>query len=235
MARARKYYGKSLDNRITKARHYLLNDQIEIDGQFAFVPSETDPESHYTVSSEGCDCQDAEYTAPQGMCAHRLAWDILRGAWREIRKHHREAPVPIPDPYTDPAPGVERPADSPLPEAAISITMRGTFAGMPGTLVTLRGWSMSEIAARAEQVKAQAACLAGIFEAPSAPAAPLDDDEDGDEDGDEEVVSGFRSTSPPLCPAHDTEMKRSKFGGWYCPQRIDDDEFCPEKIKPKAK
>lgn len=50
VTRARKYYGKSLDNRITKARHYLLNDQIEIDGQFAFVPSETDPESHYTVS-----------------------------------------------------------------------------------------------------------------------------------------------------------------------------------------
>lgn len=72
--------------------------------------------------------------------------------------------------------------------------------------------------------------LAGIFDAPSAPAAPppFDDDEDGDDgvpaDGE-----------APICPEHGTPMKRSKFGGWYCPQRIDEDEFCPEKVKPKAK
>ncbi len=32
VARARKYYGASLNNRITKAHHYILNDQLEIDG-----------------------------------------------------------------------------------------------------------------------------------------------------------------------------------------------------------
>lgn len=54
-ARARTCYGASLSNRITKARHFILDDQIEVDGQFAFIPSENAPATYYTVSSDGCD------------------------------------------------------------------------------------------------------------------------------------------------------------------------------------
>lgn len=224
-ARARKHYGAGFNNRITKARHYILDEQIEIDGQFAYIPSENYPGTHYTVSAEGCDCQDAEHTAPQGMCAHRLAWDIYRGAYKLIREHHREAPEPIPNPYTDPAP-----LDAePLAEAPISICMKGTLAGMPGTLVTIRGRNMAEIAARAEQIKVGAECLAGMFDAPASAAPSADEDDDAAAD------AGEGRDIPPLCPDHDTEMKQSKFGGWYCPQRIDDDEFCSQKVKGKKK
>lgn len=75
--RARKYLGKSLDNRITKARHLILNQQIENHGRYGLIRSESDPETLYKVDNEGCDCQDAQYTAPQGLCAHRLAWAWL--------------------------------------------------------------------------------------------------------------------------------------------------------------
>ena len=228
VARARKYYGSNLDARITKARHYILDDTLEVDGQFGYIPSESYTNTIYTVSNDGCDCQDAEHSAPQGMCAHRLAWDIYRGAWRQMREQHPNPmdppPEPIPDPYASTATnGVE-----PLAEAPISICMRGTLAGVPGTLVTIRGHNMAEIAARAEQVRAHADCLAGMFDA--VPGGDV-------QSGTNELPSVDEADDePPLCPDHETEMRESKFGGWYCAERIDDDEFCTRTIgRPKRK
>ncbi len=224
-ARARKHYGAGFNNRINKARHYIIDELIEVDGQFAYITSESYPETHYTAGADGCDCQDAEHTAPQGMCAHRLAWDIYRGACKLMREPHREVPDPIPDPYTTPAP----PLIEPLAEAPISICMKGTLAGMAGTMVTIRGRTMDEIVARAAQVKAQADHLAGIFDAApvadvlsAASEAPSDDDVPADGE-------------PPVCPDHGTEMRESNFGGWYCTERIDEDQFCKRTFgKPKG-
>jgi hypothetical protein len=86
---------------------------------------------------------------------------------------------------------------------------------VPGTLVTLRGRDMDEIAARAAQVKARADCLAGMFDA-SADDAPSPDEPP--------------SETAPLCPDHDTPMRPSKYGGWYCPQAVGD-TFCKVKVK----
>lgn len=205
-ARARKHYGASFNNRITQARHYLLDERMEIDGQFAYIPSESYPDTFYTVSNDGCDCQDAEHTAPQGMCAHRLAWDIYRSACKQMQPPRREAPVAIPNPYTDPAP----PLVEPLHEAPISICMRGTLAGMPGTLVTLRGRNMAEIAARASAVKAEADCLAGMFDAETPSGEPPDEPpEHADSSGAEE--------EEPYCDEHDTPYFRHEKNGqvWY--------------------
>jgi len=41
----------------------------------------------------------------------------------------------------------------------------------------------------------------------------------------------------PTCPTHGKAMKQSKFGGWYCPVKIADDDgagkavYCKQKIK----
>lgn len=200
VARAREYYGTSFSNRITKAQHYIVDDQLEVDGHFGYLPSESDPNTHYTVSAEGCDCQDAEYTAPQGMCAHRLAWDIFHGACRLMHEQHPNLvgppPEPIPDPYA------EASTPEPLAEAPISICMKGTLHGMKGTMVTIRGRNMAEIAARAAQVKAGAECLAGMFDAGA-------DEEPDEADGPDEAE--------PYCDEHDTPFFRHEKNGqvWW--------------------
>lgn len=144
------------------------------------------------------------------MCAHRLAWDIYRGVSKQIRP--REAPEPIPNPYTDPAPSLIEP----LFEAPISISMKGTLAGVPGTLVTLRGRNMAEIAARAAAVKAEAACLAGMFDA-EAPAGEPPDDEPP-----EPAASSGAEEEEPYCDEHDTPFFRKEKNGqvWFS-HRID--------------
>jgi hypothetical protein len=41
----------------------------------------------------------------------------------------------------------------------------------------------------------------------------------------------------PLCPTHGKPMKPSKYGGWYCPVKIADDDgtgkpvYCKQKVK----
>lgn len=41
------------------------------------------------------------------------------------------------------------------------------------------------------------------------------------------------SSAPPVpvCPMHQRDMKASKWGGWYCPEKLDDGTYCPNKVK----
>jgi len=45
------------------------------------------------------------------------------------------------------------------------------------------------------------------------------------------------TAEPPLCPVHNVRMKRSKYGGWYCPVKIADDDgtgkpvYCKQRVK----
>lgn len=145
------------------------------------------------------------------MCAHRLAWDIYWGACKQGPPPRREAPEPIPNPYTDPA----SPLVEPLHEAPISICMRGTLAGMPGTLVTLRGRNMAEIAARAAAVKADAACLTGMFDADAPAGEPP-------EEPPEPAASSGEKEEEPYCDEHGTPYFRHEKNGqvWYS-HRVD--------------
>jgi len=197
--RALDYYGPEMAGRVDKARGIVLNGLVQPGREIAHISSETDPETTYEVTSKSCTCQDAQYNASDIMCKHRLAWQIYRGAHGVAQGLAiRQAPK------------------EPLSEAPISICMKGTLAGIPGTMVTLRGRDMDEIAARAAQVKARADCLAGMFDAGADAASSAD-----------EAPS---ETSAPLCPDHETLMRSSKFGGWYCPQAVGD-SFCKVKVK----
>jgi hypothetical protein len=192
-------YGPEMAGRVDRARGIVLNGLVQPGREIAHIRSETDPETTYDVTSKSCTCPDAQYNASDIMCKHRLAWQIYRGAHSVAQGLSiRQAPK------------------EPLSEAPISICMKGTLAGIAGTLVTLRGRDMDEVASRAAQVKARAACLAGMFDA-DADDAP----------SPEETPS---ETATPRCPDHDTPMRPSKYGGWYCPQAVGD-TFCKVKVK----
>lgn len=161
----------------------------------------------YLVDPSGCTCTDCTSgKAPLGLCKHVLAVALQK---RSMQKFQEMAET------------TARPAvHSDLPEAPISICLKGTLGGIPNTLVTLRGRDMREIEIRADQVRAGARYLAGIFD--DAPAQPA------------ETTTAV--VSVPTCPDHQTPMKPSKFGGWYCPQPMGDGEsFCQQKVRPAKK
>jgi hypothetical protein len=83
--RALDYYGPDLASRIDKARRIVLDGRVKPNGQHAHVGSETDAETIYAVTREGCDCMDAESKAPQGMCKHLIAWQIYRCAYGAVK------------------------------------------------------------------------------------------------------------------------------------------------------
>ena len=45
------------------------------------------------------------------------------------------------------------------------------------------------------------------------------------------------TNTAPVCPTHGKEMKPSKFGGWYCPAMVAEDDgtgnavYCKQKVK----
>ncbi|ETW95408.1 MAG: hypothetical protein ETSY1_30740 [Candidatus Entotheonella factor] len=94
--RAHDHYGPEMAGRISKARIIVLDGLVQHGQEIAYVTSETDPERSYEVTREGCDCQDAKQKAPEGMCKHRLAWMIYRGAYgiaRELTQQRESAPA----------------------------------------------------------------------------------------------------------------------------------------------
>jgi hypothetical protein len=99
--RAHDYYGPDLAGRIDKARRIVLDGRVKSNGNHAHVGSETDAETIYAVTRDGCDCIDSESKAPQGMCKHRIAWQIYRCAYgtlyRATTTQSEPAPVPEPD------------------------------------------------------------------------------------------------------------------------------------------
>lgn len=47
---------------------------------------------------------------------------------------------------------------------------------------------------------------------------------------------GNGASGAPVCPTHGKPMKKSKFGGWYCPVKVADDDgtgkpvYCKQKV-----
>ena len=127
--RARKYYGPKLSRRVTKAQQIVLDDRIQPDGQLAYVSSQSDPDTYYTVTSKSCDCTDTETQAPQGICKHQIAWLIYRGA-SKARDPEPEAPATQPpEPVL-----VPEPADTGRIPAELIVDIRGkqyvTYTGL---------------------------------------------------------------------------------------------------------
>ena len=51
------------------------------------------------------------------------------------------------------------------------------------------------------------------------------------------TTNGTSVTAAPVCPTHGTPMQDSKFGGYYCAERVADDDgtgkpiYCKQKVK----
>jgi hypothetical protein len=98
--RAHDYYGPDLAVRIDKARRIVLDGRVKPNRNHAHVGSETDAETIYAVTRDGCDCIDAESKAPRRMCKHRIAWQIYRCAYGALYRAATPQiePTPVPEP-----------------------------------------------------------------------------------------------------------------------------------------
>lgn len=195
-------------SRLVKAWELVVERAVQDNGDGSHTVKGVD-QPEYLVDPSGCTCTDCTSgKAPKQLCKHILAV--------ALEKRSRQK-------FQDMAEALTRPpvASEPLPEAPISICMKGTLGGVPGTLVTLRGHSMAEIEVRAGEVRAGARCLAGMFDA-DAPAPS--------------AAAPAAQSAAPLCPDHQSEMKPSKFGGWYCPLPTGEgDTFCKRKVIAKKR
>lgn len=208
---ARAKLGAEHHTRLVKAWELVIDSALTVHADGSATASGTG-EKGYAVDGNVCDCVDhTSGKAVAGLCKHVLALALHKRAAQKFAQLSQAQ-----TPAAQAAPAV---AET-LPEAPISICMKGTLAGVPGTLVTLRGRDMREIEIRADQVRAGAACVAGIFDVgtapqPSSPAADV-------------------ASEAPMCPDHHTDMKPSQYGGWYCPHAVGDG-YCQQKVKARKR
>jgi hypothetical protein len=139
--RAHDYYGSDLAGRIDKARRIVLDGRVKSNGNHAHVGSETDAETIYAVTRDGCDCIDSESKAPKGMCKHRIAWQIYRCAYGAL---YRPAAA-----QTEPAP-VSKPEDTALriPAQFITYLHGKAFVQFGGLLAMAHEHGLQSLTAR---------------------------------------------------------------------------------------
>jgi hypothetical protein len=148
--RALDYYGLDLADRIDKAGRIVLDGRVKPNGNHAHVGSETDAQTLYAVTREGCDCIDSESKAPQGLCTHRIAWQIYRCAYGAF---YRPAAAPA-----EPAPAPEL-GDSVLriPSQFITCLHGKAFVQFSGLLAMAHEHGLQSLRARFLTVEADLA------------------------------------------------------------------------------
>jgi hypothetical protein len=216
---ARRRLAPEHHSRLIKAWELVVERAVKDNADGSHTVKGVD-QPEYLVNPSGCTCTDFTSGRAANRCKHLLAVGLQKRACQRFQAMAER--LARGESQTDLVRANE--PQTPLPEAPISICLKGTLGGIPNTLVTLRGRDMREIEIRADQVRAGARYLAGIFDDAPAPAeiARL---------GDTTAV-----VSVPSCPDHHTPMKPSKFGGWYCPQPLGDGEsFCQQKVRPAKK
>jgi len=103
-------------------------------------------------------------------------------------------------------------------EAPASVNLRATSANGFTVQFTMRNSEMSELVKRVDHLTAHLLSTGWTAQ--------------GNARG-----NGQSNGSAPTCPTHGKPMKPSKFGGWYCPVKIADDDgagnaiYCKQKAK----
>ncbi len=145
LAAVRAAAAPALASRCDKAVALVLTGKVHLAGaDHALVDSYREVGVQYTVNAT-CGCQDAQHKAPGGDCAHKIAVDLVRACPPEAA------------------------APAALPEAAFSITLKGTMDGRDA-LLTARGATWPEFTANVQRLKA---LLDTVPPAPAAgPVAP---------------------------------------------------------------
>lgn len=217
-ARAKARLPEAVNGRVESAVKLVLSHDVAVhDDGTVEVGSSSDPLKTYTVAGKACDCQDFAYgKAPDGWCQHRLAAAIHTRVQEQLAAQTPPPVIPdVVEPWGDndledapqSTPVATGTVLQPLPEAPVSITLKGTRRGQD-VLVTLRGTDFAS-------VQAQVDAAAQWLDAPRAPAQDTGQAQPADD--------------TPQCPTHGA-MKRSKKGkGWYCSAQLPDNSWCRER------
>lgn len=113
-------------------------------------------------------------------------------------------------------------------EAPASWTIRYLSKEGFDCMLTLRGMNETQVLEAAEKA------ITGITEKNGLPTV-RHDSQRTEAPRQSEKRNGDQGGAP-FCPVHHVEMKRSKGGGWFCPQRIGSDDggrpiYCTETTK----
>jgi hypothetical protein len=171
-ARAKAILPHAVNGRVeSAARLVLLHDVTPQKDGSILVGSSTDPMKTYRLEGSTCTCQDFVHgQAPEGWCQHRVAANIDRRV-RELLPVEPVEPLLEPWPDNDPEPEAEPPpcpvepvppTPAPLPEAAFSMTLKGTMGGVDA-MITVRGMT-------ADEFRRNLAAVKGLLDVPQSPA-----------------------------------------------------------------
>ena len=183
------------NGRVDSAVKIVLAGDVEFlaDGT-ARVASQSHGQTVYHVVNGHCDCKDFA-KAPHNFCKHRLSAAIARRA-QELVTAKRDTPVNGQATAQDqPA----RPPATPLPEAPVSITLKGLVHGHE-VLVTLRGVDFSSVKAQVEDASQWL-----------------------------QAQGSHAVETTPQCPKHGAMKPSTKGKGWYCPRKLADGSWCKGK------
>ena len=251
----------SLGGKIEQALALVLAAAIEPLGEQEYlVASQSDPTGLETYSvlcgkPTTCTCKDYDVhrLAPDYRCKHIVAvWIWRRSTASSARDQGEPAQAhgrteggvlktessvlsPLPPPAQEPAPAASAPA---LPEAAFSITLKGTMSGHE-VLLTARGQTWEAFAANVAR-------LQGMLDAPeqepgagarrglSCPGLRT-------ESAALSAQSSTRSPLPaassetPVCQWHGGMKESTKAKGtWYCPAKMADGSYCKSRHPEKG-
>ena len=189
---ARARLPQTVNGRIESAIELVLAYDVmpQADGSI-LVGSSRDPLKSYLLTGQSCECQDfTRGQAPDGWCKHRIAAGIHK------RVQAMAAQSTTVETQTTPVPGGGRTADTtpaPCPEAAFSLTLKGTLAGVEA-LLTARGQT-------AEEFKRNLAAIRGLLD-PVAPTA---------------LPAASQPQGKEWCQVHQVAMKQTTKDGrsWY--------------------
>src|SRR5262245_45098435 len=168
-ARALREAFPQLGDRLESAIILVRDGAVQLDdGGVPLVESRTEPGTYYRIGP-GCTCPDAQFHAPHGRCAHRIAAGLYRKVTEALEATldwQPEAPVNVAV-VQGAAAGKVTPA---CPEASFSVCLKGRRHGVD-VLLTLRGQTRAEFLHHLQDaldVQAQLDQLCGLFDEGSA-------------------------------------------------------------------
>lgn len=218
-ARALREAFPQLGDRLESAIILVRDGAVQLDdGGVPLVESRTEPGTYYRIGP-GCTCPDAQFHAPHGRCAHRIAAGLYRKVTEALEATldwQPEPPVNVPQ-------VTAFQSVAPCPEAAFSVCLKGRRHGVD-VMVTLRGQTRAELLHHLQDaldVEQQLDQLCGLFDegsavqvAPETPHATLATDE------------------TPRCPFHGPMKPSTKVpGSWFCSARMGDGTtYCKERF-----
>jgi len=185
--------------RVDSAVKIVLAGDVELlaDGK-AKIASQSNGTTQYFVVNGTCECKDFP-RAPSGWCKHRIAAGMQKRATALLQRTLAQPNGASHDQPETPTPPTPVPAEvltPPLPEAPVSITLKGLIHGQE-VMVTLRGVDFASVQT---QVEAASQWL-------DAKGRPSTDD-------------------TPQCPTHGAMKPSTKGKGWYCPVKLADGSWC---------